>query len=1128
MLIIALAVLTLMSIIAVTFAALMRLERRATENFVNATSAELLASSAESAVIAMLRGGTFWDGHSDMSGEGRRAEWLYGLKHSRGDLRYGNLMPLTDTPPEQASLWSDLGATYGGEESRDRYRVKLIDCNSQIYLNGDQDTLAGMLENLGKALEREEEIKKNPLFTGPNQTGKQIRGRDILLYRNKLPGRKFASKAQLKDLLGEENYRIIADYVTAHAWVNPYTVRSGDGREPTKLTLDADNTALTSVNFLVNPGVEGAPNLIDEPRAPININTAPRPVLVACLTGIGGRRPFPYTELTNQNFENANRGSFDVDGTLPNTQEEFRLLQIPVWIYSTPLTIDQARKIADEIIRARKEHPFKVWRSGDLAQPGFEEFVNQLPEQLFPPPSSFKLVNPRDPANNGRYRSGVTNNEGSREMWQRGHDGRERGARRAAGMAVSGANAWYFDMVRDMLKSNFNPNARLNKFNPNSTAYVSVDKSGILRLGNNGQDENDVHVAHTTEFCFDSMGIYEISTVAEIVVGDSLEDIQVFAESQRRSVVKVFDVLHHTTQRQFEQPYNERGRSSFRDRQNVSTYPDAMDALEPDFFHGSRRDGRIELSGATDAKRQAVRPELRGNTFAQSSNLRLGHGFRFREPGAGARLNTTLERFGLGSTQALVELKALLDPEYCFKGGQFRNRYSKEIWKAADAESEIENIDEPIVATSAFNGDIQPDGLHMSFMRVLRTGTRILRFPAIGFREVPGAQGEVRQNYTNDIGNLPYYQGGVAFWIKLEFDGIDPIFHGLLKATQVQTRVGQNPEDSEGTQFFVWKNTTGELRVSRLYYHQAFFRDDTAQAYPLIGDEEDLEQEDYELDPRKTWARTDLVVDVSDWKAREWHHLVIQYDDDLDADRVKVRIDGEPLDFVTNHSLGLTKFCALNEEEPKDEIQIGGVFRDQAVAGEGIFKFGTNVAQRSMQETAPSVKKIPANATIDEFQTFLGFYDPGSQDLSYFTRDQGRYTNRFEVPFPEGIQRIRLRSFTWTMYPPTMYAGLAVRWNAAQDFEAGVSGVNGNPGFQRLGDAGGEMTLNAQIAGEWLRPDQSNTFGRTGSLGYEFKFNGATGQQKFGDRVVASPVIDDVTLTYYLSSAEILVSEGLE
>ncbi len=1123
MLIIALAVLTLLSIIAVTFAALMRLERKATENFVNSASVELLSGSGESAVIAMLRSAPLWDGYTDGSSK-QRTPWLYGIQTPFGDIRYGNQIPLeTLTDPSHSSYSSDLGATYGGTASSDRFLTKIIDCNSQIYLNGDQDTTAQMLDNLGLAIQKNTDIQIDPLHTEPQMKGKKITGRDIIRFRTRLPGRRFTSKSQLKGLIGIENYEILADFVTAHAWVNPYTFR-GDGREPIRAEVEGEDgiSSVANLTLQANPRVEGGATLFAEPRAPINVNTAPKEVLIACLAGLGCRRAFPLTELITQQFENQNRASIDVDGTLPPTDEEITLLQVPVWVYSQPLQIEQAELIAEEIVRARKTRPFKVWRSGDKSQPGFEDFINQLPQTVFPAASSVTVINPRDPG--GSYQGQVLGGgEGSGRIYGAGHNTGDRNARLAAGLAVNGANAWYFDMMRDMLKANFNPNSRINKFNPNLPALVTVDKANLSKLANEGRDKNDVQVGHTTEFCFDSKGLYEITSFAEILVGNESEPVQTFAQTKRRSIVKVFDVLHHTTQRQFEQPYSELGTSSFRDREYVSTYPDPMDALEPDTYYGSIRDGRVELSGATDARLQSVRPELRSNEFSNSSNLMLAHTFRFRkEVGP---LQRMIRQQGRNAPRTRELLREVLDADYT-KEGRFAKRYSRDRWKADDSSDDVANIDEPLVNTSDFNGDLQPDGLHMSMMRVNRSGTRILRFPASGSRQSPADEGLPTSPYDNTAGNLPYYRGGVSFWIKLEFSGSDPVFSGLLKATQIQAKVGVNPGDSEGTQLFIWKNTTGEIRVTRLFYHQAFAFQETGNAIPDIGEGGALEDEEYQVDQRKSHARSDLVVDVSSWRAHEWHHLVVEWDDEALAGRITARIDGEEA-LASSNDLGLGKFVALNEESPKDEIQIGGIHRDQAVATEGVFKFGTNVQLQSMQDIAPSLKKIPANATIDEFRTFSGVYDRGNDELGYFTRETGKYTNRFEVPFPEGIQRVRLRSFTWSVYPPMMYGGSGVRWTPQTDFIARVGGVNNSPSFVGVGDAGGDQTLNSVLSGQWLHA-KGSLFGRTGSLGYQFEMRGALGQRAFGDRIVSSPVLDDVTLTYYLPSAQTLLSENLD
>ena len=217
-----------------------------------------------------------WDGYTDGSSS-QRTPWLYGLRSSRGDLRYGNLMPLSQTPPERTSYASEVGATYGGEGSKDRFRIKLIDCNSQIYLNGAPDTLAKMLDNLGRAIQSKPELRYNPLYSGPKMSGKKINGVDIVRYRSKLPRRQFASKTHLRDLIGTENYRLLADFVTTRAWVNPYTQRCSHGRIPIWQQLNGDDTAVLNSNQItVNPDVEGEPAVAPEPRAPINVNTAPR------------------------------------------------------------------------------------------------------------------------------------------------------------------------------------------------------------------------------------------------------------------------------------------------------------------------------------------------------------------------------------------------------------------------------------------------------------------------------------------------------------------------------------------------------------------------------------------------------------------------------------------------------------------------------------------------------------------------------------------------------------------------------------------------------------------------------------------------------------------------------------
>lgn len=404
------------------------------------------------------------------------------------------------------------------------------------------------------------------------------------------------------------------------------------------------------------------------------------------------------------------------------------------------------------------------------------------------------------------------------------------------------------------------------------------------------------------------------------------------------------------------------------------------------------------------------------------------------------------------------------------------------------------------------------------------------------FRQSPADQGAVGRNYNNDVGNMPYYNGAVSFWIKLEFNGNDPTFSGLLGATQVQTPVGQTPESSEGSQFWVWKNTEGQLRVSRLYYHQAFAKGFTSQAIPLIGneDEDSSGGEDAETDEQKFWARSDVVVNINNWRAHEWHHVAISYDDQSATNRIRVWVDHENTDAV-NHNIGEGMYCALNEEEPKDQIMIGGFYRDQAVATEGLFKFGTNFTRQGVQ-TAPSIKRVLANATIDEFRVYLGQYtQDDSRKGGYYTERPAKYSNVFMVPFKDGIQRRKLRNMTWTMYSPTIYSGASVQWD---DPVMTVLNVNGqatartlqDPGGRAGGDGGGRS--NQQLSGKYLYATGSQDYGsdfNLGFLGYEVQMRAGTAQGgALSGRTMVSPALDDLTLTVYLPSARYLISEVLE
>lgn len=1134
MLIIALAVLTLLSILAVTFAALMRLERRATTNFSNNMRAEMVASSAESTLISMLRGGLYWNGYTDSREQ--YSPWLY--LDERSEPGVGGLLPLDKLPPEKASLAAQMGSLQMGELASGYFKTKVIDTSSQININGQQDSLAEMLDNLGQAIKQSEQYEDNPFFTGPKETGRQIKGADIIAYRNTLDGKKFRTKAELKKFIGAANYRLLADFITTQSWVDVSTYRATDAAPRFNVSAGTvpQNTVLDP--FVgANSDITGAARLTPEPRAPININTASEPVLVACLTGLSGRRAFPLSLTQSKPVDKDVNNLVDTDeddGPRPG-QEETSLKPVPVWIHTQPLSIDNARRIAREIISRRKRSPFKVWRSGSKSDPGFEEFINALPDSLFPGSNTIAVANPL--GKNGETGSTiraklVTGGGGANDPYALARDYFRRGhsklfVRREAGLVAVGRDAWYHETMRAVINANFNPNTRINKYNPNANVYMPVDKANLVKLEPHDDRKGVAIAGHTTEFCFDSNGIFEITSVADVATpnvesggaGDRV------ARTRRRTVVQVFDVLRHTTQKDFERPFSGLYTSGA-EREYVRSYPDPMQALHPDLYQGSIQDGRVEIAGYADALIDQASPEQRSQLSANLPNRRVVEDFSHRDPQSKGRLKRAARDGSLGPGQNKAELRLVLDPDFSKAGGNFRRRYAWDI----DAADDSENLQDPIIDTLEQGGDLFPDGLNTSWRRRSALGTPFLRYPASQVRANPNDPGEMSRIYRDDVGNLPYYKGGISFWVKFEDDASAPVFSGLFGSTQVQSRVGPDLiSNSEGTQMYVWKNTRGQLVVSRLYYHQAF-QDGLNVAQPVFPEELDADEEEEIHDPRKSQARVDIVVDISDWKAHEWHHLAIEFNDEAPKySEVQILKDFERQSGQRTTPRGGGDHVVLNVEDPKDRMFIGGFFRDQAVAGSGLFKFGTNYGVDGSAGNQ-SIKRVPANATIDEFTTFVGTHQSRFGSTGYFYERPGKYTNRFEIPFPAGIQQVRLRSLAWTMYPPKLYQDLPVDF-ATANFQMKVANVEGARGFTPVRDAGGDALQNATFAGKWLPGRNSTTGGQalSGELYYQASMRAARGTGSlYGGRYVATPALDDVTLTYYLPSAKILLRESLD
>jgi hypothetical protein len=1202
-------VLTLLAVLGASFAQLMRLEKRASENFKDSFRMDFLTNSALDRVIARFFDSTnhySWTFYNNVP-------WLLKFRHGydADDLAHGRVQ-LDEDSQNRVADWVNF-ADVGGKTFR--YKAKVIDTNAQINLNGRQDTLARMLDNLGDAIDRSDRLKReagrvvtNPFYFGPKRSGGQVFGAQILQFRQRLEGQRFQSKSQLRQLIGDENYEIVKDFVTTHSWEDPYTYRADDGENEVRdlaggLTSPrAGGGGIGGSGAQIQPPVTGSPRASSEPRHPININTAPEEVLIACFQGLACRRVFPYSRLgvggsVVQIDQNA-----QILGTRPIGQEE--VLDVsprPVFVYSQPLGPEHARSIVQQIVARRKNAKlfFRTWRTNREEEPGFEDFIDSLDaEPFFPSPQNCLVIDPDQPdkpePQSVILNSGIANPVG--RVWADANfiPG-EQAVRRKLGLSVHANNGFYYEMIKGGIKANFNPNTRFNRYNPNVPAYVPVDKSDlVLAEPPRGQQ---LRKGHTTEFCFDSMGIFEITVLGEMLANskpDSRTAVKGAAAGtaaglypfrrQLRSIVKVFDVLRHTSQFQFEKTFNSGLRSSQADRKYVVTWPEPINALTDLYSPGTRRDGRIELAGLLDGLRQQTSFQNRFATLSQGlpESIIALHSFSERDSMSIAELRRALQTGGLSvfGDQTNNALKDVYDFNY--SRFQKTNREFYRIAQLLQLGAVFTRPDakwsDPLINREELGTDLYPDGLHSGLARVSQNGNRNLVLPArqkigeaglgAGNPRVGASGRESRSN--NLLGNVAYYRGGLAFWVKFEFDGSDPVFSGLIGCTQVIKEVIANAQDytgSEGTQFFIFRNTSGQLRVVRMYYHQAFLEgtggagdggggEGGIALYPNPGFGQEggqvaAEQNPIlpELDQEKWISRSDIVINTRHYRAHEWHHIAVDWDDRNIANPIRVFIDFKPVpegglpttpqQFVDGTA---NSWVRLNERQPKDGLQVGGIVREQGAEDSGIFKWFTNTfadGKGNVRLIAKDVKRILANATIDELVTYDGtfeevrsYFGGGVARPGYFSNQTGEYANLMEIPLPPEVDHVVLRSFDWTSYYPTTFTDSLTA--NAPPAELAVTPIQCEVTY----DAGGGA-LPSPFTEPWRRPSTTNdvagrqVYRRAGSLRtasgefvYKFRMRGAlsqTGNTTGG--VVQTPVIDDVTLTYYLPSPKILLQE---
>lgn len=632
MLLVALGVLTLLSVMAVAFVTQMTLEKKAAQNYVDGVKARLIAEGALQRAL-----------------EEKRQEAVASLVSTRQNLYAGGelWLPLEITAdiiqPGGAndrfrpSMVGVLGQSYS--RGVDRYKVKVLDTQTQFNLNNSHNeaVFKMMLRSLGQAISEQVATMNgliqqaatarkmndfqdllfpvgNPIDRAvyprlsdeelANQGIQAQMGVDAIWALREAKGGRFRTKSELLEALSNADYRLLRDFITAKSWFDPKVLdQSGPSFEA---VATGRYIGGTTNKFQDGSAAQSGGPAEPTYRAPININMATRPVLLAALAPIAGRRVFYHARVeanngladvdTNSDFPITNPGQFrePVFGTGKFTRDPDKIQGNkgygvrPYLIYMPPLgywqqtsnTITFTRccnEIADAIITYRNNAPFRNYAEWDRFVE--EKCVPILWNNLFRfgsngdgphfAPRMKKLRSVSGAIKSARVEQNSATYSEIHTLSDQPYNSLTEAHKRF--------RSFYVRSYVGMLKSNFNPNGRLSQMNPDSALFVEVDKGNLRYLladidesttsqPNNSNEEGEFQ---TLEWCFGSKGIFEIISLGELVTDLPPDVLQAYglgggtaaanpnqnqlvhAQEKLRSVIQIYDQITHSSQTDF-------------------------------------------------------------------------------------------------------------------------------------------------------------------------------------------------------------------------------------------------------------------------------------------------------------------------------------------------------------------------------------------------------------------------------------------------------------------------------------------------------------------------------------------------------------------------------------------------
>lgn len=257
------AVLPLLAVLGVMFATNSSVERSVAASYVAGARARMLAVSGVDTAAARLRairGNRAWSSIRDA--------WY--CADAPGVPVTALTKPSYDSGRKAFNYSFSIAAAGTYSAQGDIITLRITDCAACIYVNDRQPTLGRMLDSLGWAVATQDGLPVPADGWGDR----------LIAARDAEPNRRFRDEDHLRQMLRAQLPQDLADhlvpYLTVWAWTDLNVIAHGTPSE------GAMTEAVTAPDF--QRDIAG--NVVG--RAPVNVNTAPVPVLVACIADLQG------------------------------------------------------------------------------------------------------------------------------------------------------------------------------------------------------------------------------------------------------------------------------------------------------------------------------------------------------------------------------------------------------------------------------------------------------------------------------------------------------------------------------------------------------------------------------------------------------------------------------------------------------------------------------------------------------------------------------------------------------------------------------------------------------------------------------------------------------------------------